>query len=106
MTASNKDKGFKPGANMPHGDYDPNQEGMSESGNHAVGHPANDVPGNQQSGHPTARSEQMLRQDKQGFQNLQNKQTAEAAATETTHRDRNAGARGDDTTHSSNKSKG
>lgn len=104
MTASNKDKGFKPGANMPDGDYDPKQEGMSESGNHAVGHPGNDVPGNQQSGRQPARSEQTLRQDNQNRTDLHNKQSASTAATEATHRDRNAGARGDDTTHTSNKS--
>lgn len=109
MTASNKDKekGMKPGANMPQGGYDPEREGMSESGNHAAGHPANDVvTGNQQSGRQPARSDATLRQDNQSRTDLHNKQSASAAATETTHRDRNAGARGDDTTHTSNKSKG
>lgn len=107
MTASNKDKGMKPGANMPDGDYDPARDGMSESGNHATGNPANDVvTGNQQSGRQPARSEATLRQDNQSRTDLHNKQSAEAAATETTHRDRNAGARGDDSTHTSNKSKG
>lgn len=82
MNASDKAKGFKPGANMPDGDYDPKREGMSESGNHATGHPGNDVPGNIPG----------------------NKQSAEDTATATTRRDRNAGARGDDSTHTSNKS--
>jgi hypothetical protein len=57
MTEASKssEKGFKPGANMPDGDYDPEQEGMSESGNHAVGHPGNDTP--QQRGRMPARAE-------------------------------------------------
>ena len=73
MSQSNKpsEKGFKPGANMPHQGYDPKQHGMSESGNHASGDPANDTPtGNQQS--------------------------AASVAKQVTHRDRQAGARGDD----------
>ena len=107
MTASNKDQGFKPGANLPEGGYQPEQEGMSESGNHASGHPANDVvTGNQQQGRQPARSEAALRQDNQNRTDLHNKQSAAAAATEATRRDRNAGARGDDSTDTSNKSKG
>ncbi|NGZ87349.1 hypothetical protein [Duganella aceris] len=106
MTTSNKDKekGMKPGANMPAGGYDPAREGMSESGNHATGNAANDAVGNQQSGRQPARSEATLRQDNQSRTDLHNKQSASAAATEATHRDRNAGARGDDSTHTSNKS--
>ena len=69
-------RGFKPGANMPDGDYDPKQQGMSESGNHAVGNRANDNPGNQQ----------------------QDQQSAAAAATAATHRDKTTGARADDST--------
>ena len=117
MSQPNKpsEKGFKPGANMPHGDYDPKKEGMSDSGNHAVGNQGNDVPygydaegtagtaGNLQQGRQPARSEQGLRQDNQnltGQNNLQSdRQSAADAATSTTHRDRNAGARGDDNTH-------
>jgi hypothetical protein len=121
MSQPNKpsEKGFKPGANMPHGDYDPQKEGMSDSGNHAVGHPGNDEPygyeaegtagaaGNLQQGRQPARSEQGLRQDNQNFtghHNQQNgqqsaQQSAADAATDATHRDRNAGARGDDNTH-------
>ena len=59
------EKGFKPGANMPHDDYDPAQEGMSESGNHATGHPGNDaVPARpEQQGRQPARSEQNLQRD-------------------------------------------
>jgi hypothetical protein len=105
MTASDKAKGFKPGANMPDGDYDPKTQGMSESGNHATGNPANDVvTGNQQRSRQPARSEATQRQDNQSRTDLHNKQSASAAATETTHRDRKAGARGDDSTHTSNKS--
>jgi hypothetical protein len=37
-------RGFKPGANMPQDGYDPHQEGMSPSGNHATGHTGNDTP--------------------------------------------------------------
>ncbi|CAN7585469.1 hypothetical protein [Duganella sp. Dugasp56] len=62
MTEASKssEKGFKPGANMPDGDYDPEQEGMSESGNHAAGHPGNDAPPQQQ-GRMPARAEQPSR---------------------------------------------
>ncbi|OFA01699.1 hypothetical protein [Duganella sp. HH101] len=61
------DKGFKPGANMPHDDYDPEHEGMGESGNHATGHPANDTPhASQQQGRQPARSEQSIRQGNLG----------------------------------------
>ena len=61
------EKGFKPGANMPHDDYDPEQEGMSESGNHATGHPANDArPEPEQTGRQPARSEQSIRQGNLG----------------------------------------
>lgn len=73
MSKSNK-PGFKPGANMPDGDYDPARQGMSESGNHATGHPGNDTPPG-------------------------NLQSAADAATSTTHRDRKAGARGDSSSH-------
>ncbi|RZT09949.1 hypothetical protein SAMN05216319_1605 [Duganella sp. CF402] len=71
MSQPNKpsEKGFKPGANMPHEGYDPNTEGMSQSGNHASGSRANDTPTNQQSAATTAKA--------------------------VTHRDRTAGARGD-----------
>jgi hypothetical protein len=65
-------RGFKPGANMPTEGYDPKTQGMSQSGNHATGHPGNDTP-------PGA-----------------SQQSAAAAATAATHRDKNAGARGDD----------
>jgi hypothetical protein len=94
MTTSNKDKGFKPGANMPHGDYDPAKEGMSESGNHAVGHPGNDNPGNHQQG----------QEANQGRADLHNKQSAAAAAADATRRDRSAGARGDKNSDTSRKS--
>ena len=60
MTEASKssEKGFKPGANMADGDYDPEQDGMSESGNHAVGHPGNDTPhAPQQQGRMPARAE-------------------------------------------------
>ena len=64
MNQANK-RGFKPGANMPHDDADPAQEGMSESGNHAAGHPANDTPAaTEQRGRQPARSEQNQRADK------------------------------------------
>jgi hypothetical protein len=113
MSQPNKpsEKGFKPGANMPHGDYDPKREGMSDSGNHAVGHRGNDEPygyeaegtagaaANVQQGRQPARSEEGLRQDNQNFTGHHNQQSAADAATATTHRDRNAGARGDDNTH-------
>ncbi|MYM66890.1 hypothetical protein GTP45_08615 [Pseudoduganella sp. FT55W] len=71
MSQPNKpsEKGFKPGANMPSEGYDPNTEGMSQSGNHASGDRANDTPSNQQSAAATAKA--------------------------VTHRDRTAGARGD-----------
>jgi hypothetical protein len=99
MSQPNKpsEKGFKPGANMPDGDYDPEQEGMSESGNHAAGHAGNDVPyGNQQQGRQPARSEQRLREDNQNRHEQHSQQSAKDAATAATHRDRSAGARGDD----------
>ncbi|MBV7535177.1 hypothetical protein KW842_05265 [Duganella sp. sic0402] len=64
-------RGFKPGANMPQDGYDPKKQGMSDSGNHATGHPGNDNPHASQ-------------------------QSAAAAATAATHRDKKAGARGDD----------
>ncbi|NYE59691.1 hypothetical protein FHW58_000843 [Duganella sp. 1224] len=64
-------RGFKPGANMPQEGYDPKTQGMSQSGNHATGHPGNDTPHT-------------------------NQQSAAAAATAATHRDKKAGARGDD----------
>jgi len=70
-------RGFKPGANMPQDGYDPKTQGMSDSGNHATGHPGNDTP-------PGAMSQQ----------------SASDAATAATHRDKNAGARGDDSSHS------
>lgn len=73
-------RGFKPGANMQQPGYDPKTQGMSDSGNHATGHPGNDTPyGNQQS--------------------------ASSAATTATHRDRNAGARGDDASHTNRPAK-
>lgn len=80
MSQSNKPdpRGFKPGANMPQDGYDPKQEGMSDSGNHATGHPGNDTPHTSQ-------------------------QSAADAATATTHRDRNAGARGDNSSDSNRK---
>ncbi len=50
-------RGFKPGANMPHDDYDPMEQGMSDSGNHAVGHAGNDSPSTtEQHGRQPARS--------------------------------------------------
>ena len=94
MTTSDKEKGFKPGANMPHAGYDPAKEGMSDSGNHAVGHPGNDNPGN----HPQGR------EANQGRADLHNKQSAAAAAADTTRRDRSAGARGDKNSDTSRKS--
>lgn len=97
--------GTKPGANMPQDDYDPKQEGMSDSGNHATGHRGNDALGNEQSAQQQeqqsrgpARSEQTLRQDNQNRADQRNQQSASAAATAATHRDKNAGARGDDST--------
>ncbi|MYM27728.1 hypothetical protein GTP58_05290 [Duganella sp. CY15W] len=104
MSASNKPdpRGFKPGANMPHGDYDPKTQGMSESGNHATGDAGNDTPpGNlqqQQRDSGPARSEHALRQDNQNRGDQRNQQSASAAATAATHRDKNAGARGDSST--------
>lgn len=98
MTQPNKpsEKGFKPGANMPHDGYDPEREGMSESGNHATGHPGNDTPHvNEQHGRLPARSEQSLRQGNLSRSYQDSKQDAAAAAAQTTHRDRAAGARGD-----------
>ncbi len=73
MNPTNKpdQRGFKPGANMPQEGYDPKTEGMSQSGNHATGNPANDTP-------------------------AANQQSAADAATAATHRDKKAGARGDD----------
>ena len=94
MTKSDKEKGFKPGANMPQDGYDPNKEGMSESGNHAVGHPGNDNPGNHAHG----------REANQGRADLHNKQSAAAAAADATRRDRSAGARGDKNSDTSRKS--
>lgn len=83
MSPTNKPdpRGFKPGANMPQEGYDPKTQGMSQSGNHATGHPGNDTP-------PGAT----------------NQQSAADAATATTHRDKNAGARGDDSSHSNSNS--
>lgn len=119
MSQPNKpsEKGFKPGANMPHGDYDPQKQGMSDSGNHAVGNTGNDVPygydaegttgtaGNLQQGRQPARSEQGLRQDNQNLTGQHNQQSAADAATNVTHRDRNAGARGDDNTQTNREKK-
>jgi hypothetical protein len=102
MSPSNKPdpRGLKPGANMPQPGYDPNQEGMSESGNHAAGHPGNDTPHvnqhQEQQGRGPARSEHAVRQDNQNRGDQRNQQSAAAAATAATHRDKNAGARGDD----------
>ncbi|MET0320188.1 MAG: hypothetical protein ABW069_05660 [Duganella sp.] len=96
MSQANK-RGFKPGANMPHDDYDPVKEGMSESGNHAVGNPGNDTPHvNEQSGRLPARSEQSVRQGNLGRSYYDSKQDAAAAAAQTTHRFNSSGARGDD----------
>jgi hypothetical protein len=71
MSQPNKpsEKGFKPGANMPYEGYNPKEEGMSESGNHASGERTNDTPSREQSAASTAKT--------------------------VTHRDRTAGARGD-----------
>jgi hypothetical protein len=89
-------RGFKPGANMPHDDYDPMEQGMSDSGNHAVGHPGNDSPSStEQHGRQPARSEQSVRQGNLGRSYWDSKQDAAAAAAQTTHRFNAAGSRGD-----------
>ncbi|TFW16634.1 hypothetical protein [Duganella callida] len=104
-------RGFKPGANMPQQGYDPAHEGMSDSGNHAVGHPGNDTPyGNDnlqqdQGGRSPARSEQTLRQDNQNRASERNQQSAEDAAKAATHRDQTAGARADDYTRTNKPSR-
>lgn len=96
-----KQRGFKPGANMPHDDYDPLTEGMSESGNHAVGHPGNDTPHvgqsqqSEQHGRQPARSEQSMRQDGMSRSYYHSRQDAAAASADTTHRYNSAGARAD-----------
>lgn len=98
------EKGFKPGANMPHDGYDPAREGMSESGNHAVGHPGNDVPrvsdvphdvpgASEQHGRQPARSDQNLRQGNLGRSYQDSKQDTATASGEATHRDHVADAR-------------
>lgn len=98
MNQANK-RGFKPGANMPHDDYDPMEQGMSDSGNHAVGHPGNDNPTtNAQHGRQPARSEQSVRQGNLGRSYYDSKQAAASAAAQTTHRYNAAGARGDSNT--------
>ncbi|OFA08681.1 hypothetical protein [Duganella phyllosphaerae] len=96
MSQANK-RGFKPGANMPHDNYDPMEQGMSESGNHAVGHPGNDNPttNHEQHGRQPARSEQSVRQGNLGRSYHDSKQDAAAAAAQTTHRYNAAGARAD-----------
>ena len=87
-------RGFKPGANMPHDDYDPMEQGMSDSGNHAVGHAGNDSPSTtEQHGRQPARSEQSMRQGNLGRSYWDSKQ--DAAAAQTTHRFNAAGSRGD-----------
>ncbi|MRX09126.1 hypothetical protein GJ697_14890 [Pseudoduganella sp. FT25W] len=100
MSQSNKPdpRGFKPGANMPQEGYDPKQQGMSESGNHATGHPGNDTPPGNLQHDPKEQSERALRQDNHNRADQRNEQSAAAAATAATHRDKNAGARGDDST--------
>jgi len=101
MSPKPDERGFKPGANMPHGDYDPKKQGMSDSGNHAVGHPGNDTPygyQNEQQGRGPARSEQALQQDNQNRADERNLQSAEDAAKAATHRDKTTGLRGDDYT--------
>lgn len=93
MSVSNKPKeqGFKPGANTEDGN--PKQEGMGQSGNHATGNPANDaISGNQN-----------LRQGNMAHSNLHNQQSAATAAKATTHRDRSAGARADDSSRDNKK---
>lgn len=102
ITDKPDDKGFKPGANMPAGNYDPKQQGMQPSGNHASGNEANDAaPGNSQSGGRPAgvQSEHELQQGNISRTDLRNKQSAATAAAEATRRDRSAGARGDDSSH-------
>jgi hypothetical protein len=72
MSPSNKPdpRGFKPGANMPQDGYDPMHQGMSDSGNHATGHPGNDTPhvdhAPEQQGRGPARSDHMMRQENPG----------------------------------------
>lgn len=72
MSPTNKPdpRGFKPGANMPQDGYDPMQQGMSDSGNHATGHPGNDTPdvddAPAQRGRGPARSDHMIRQENIG----------------------------------------
>lgn len=85
MSQANK-RGFKPGANMPTDDYDPMQEGMSDSGNHAVGHPGNDTPrANEQHGRQPARSEQSVRQGNMGRSYHDSKQAIAAQTSERYH---------------------
>jgi hypothetical protein len=92
-------RGFKPGANMPQDGYDPNTQGMSESGNHATGHPGNDTPAGNLQHDPKEVFERALRQDNHNREDQRNQQSASAAATAASHRDKNAGARGDDSSH-------
>jgi hypothetical protein len=117
MTKSDKPdpRGFKPGANMPDGSYDPASQGMSESGNHAVGNPGNDTPYGEQRNQQhqqqelarekqgPASTEHNLRQDNQNRSDERNQQSAHDAATAATHRDKNAGARADHYTDTSRK---
>ena len=98
MSPKPDERGFKPGANMPHKDYDPKKEGMSESGNHAVGHAGNDTPyGYQNQQQDQANAEQAVHQN-QNLTNQHNQQSAKDAATATTHRTKTTGLRGDDYT--------
>ncbi|MRW90698.1 hypothetical protein GJ699_11925 [Duganella sp. FT80W] len=55
-----------------------------------------DLKQQEQQGRGPARSEHAVRQDNQNRGDLHNQQSAAAAATAATHRDKNAGARGDD----------
>jgi hypothetical protein len=107
MSTPNKpaEKGYKPGANMQHGDYDPKKEGMQVSGNHASGHPANDPGSNphEQKQDPQVQPQnQDTEHDRQqgnlARTDLHNKQSAATASAEATRRDRSAGARGDNST--------
>lgn len=109
MSTPNKpsEQGFKPGANMQHGDYDPKQQGMQASGNHASGPTANDTESNlheqkqdpqlypQNQGGPAGQERQ---QGNLGQADLHNRQSAATASAEATRRDRSAGARGDSST--------
>jgi hypothetical protein len=106
MPSTNDKPGFKPGANMPAGNYDPKQQGMQPSGNHASGVDANDVaPGtNESRGLNTnqqqrGQSEHELQQGNIRREDLRNEQNAATAAAEATSRDRSAGARGDNSSH-------